>query len=92
MLNLAMSPLHPGYTPKIETKDMYFVGTVAAGLHSIFVNRGGSEEERNKIVKTIMDRQKEIEDSGIKFNPICIFAEGTTTGGNHLLKFKRGAF
>lgn len=71
---------------------MWFVGTIAKGLHSIFVNRGGTEAERNMIVQTIMDRQRTIEDSGIKFNPICIFAEGTTTGGNHLLKFKRGAF
>ena len=39
-----------------------------------------------------MERQREIEDSGRSYNPICIFPEGTTTGGKHLLKFKRGAF
>ena len=39
-----------------------------------------------------MVRQIEIEDGGRRFNPICIFAEGTTTNGKYLLNFKRGAF
>jgi len=34
----------------------------------------------------------QIEDEGLNFNPVCLFAEGTTTSGDHLLKFKRGAF
>ena len=33
-----------------------------------------------------------IEDEGEDWNPICIFAEGTTTNGKALLPFKRGAF
>ena len=39
-----------------------------------------------------MKRQKQIEDEGQNFNPVCIFAEGTTTHGSHIMKFKRGAF
>ena len=71
---------------------MPILGTLCQGLQSIFINRGGTEEERNQIVETIMARQIEIEDSGRRFNPICIFPEGTTTNGNYLLNFKRGAF
>jgi lysophosphatidylcholine acyltransferase/lyso-PAF acetyltransferase len=71
---------------------MPLVGLLCTALQCIFIDRGGTEEERNKIVETIMARQIEIEESGQRFNPICIFAEGTTTGGKHLLKFKRGAF
>jgi len=33
-----------------------------------------------------------IEVDGEDLNPICIFPEGTTTNGTHLLKFKKGAF
>ena len=28
----------------------------------------------------------------MEYNPVCIFAESTTTNGKALLKFKRGAF
>ena len=56
------------------------------------MNRGGSEAERDKIVETIMARQFQIEEEGFNFNPIALFAEGTTTNGEYLLKFKRGAF
>ena len=28
----------------------------------------------------------------MEYNPVCIFAEGTTSNGTSLLKFKRGAF
>lgn len=39
-----------------------------------------------------MERQRLIEEDGVDFNPVCIFAEGTTSNGTALLKFKRGAF
>jgi len=38
-----------------------------------------------------MDRQQAIEE-GSDFQPICLFAEGSTTNGTKILKFKRGAF
>jgi 1-acyl-sn-glycerol-3-phosphate acyltransferase len=91
-LNLVLSPLFPAFTPKAELKNVPFIGTFARGFQSIFVNRAGTEEERNALVKTIMKRQIEIEDGGKNYSPILIFAEGTTTNGSALLPFKRGAF
>ena len=43
---------------------------------------------KNKII----ERQTEIEDKGMNWTKICLFAEGTTTNGTSLIKFKRGAF
>ena len=39
-----------------------------------------------------MERQRQIEDDGDEYQPICLFAEGSTTNNTHLIKFKRGAF
>ena len=92
IFNLSISPIHPGYVAKVEAKNILLINYCMHAIQCIFVNRGGTEEERNKIVGDIMSRQYEIEDSGQKFSPLAIFPEGTTTGGNHLLRFKRGAF
>jgi 1-acyl-sn-glycerol-3-phosphate acyltransferase len=81
---MLLSPLHPGFCVKAELKKTIF-GIVIDSLEGIYINRGGTEEERNKIVETIMARQIEIEDSGKNYNPICIFPEGTTTNGDYLL-------
>jgi len=39
----------------------------------------------------IRDRQELIEDTG-KYAPFLIFAEGGTTNGSSIIKFKKGAF
>ena len=44
---MIISPLCPGFTPTVEIKNWPFVGMCAAGLQSLFLNRGGTEEERN---------------------------------------------
>ena len=92
ILNLCISPIHPGYVAKAEAQNLLLINLCMHAIQCIFVNRGGTEAERNKIVEDIMNRQYEIEDSGQNFNPLCIFPEATTTGGKHLLRFKRGAF
>jgi lysophosphatidylcholine acyltransferase/lyso-PAF acetyltransferase len=91
-LNFVFSPFHPAFTPKIEHKNIPLFSLLAKGVQSIWVDRGASDAERNKIVEAIMERQQQIEDQGLNFAPVCVFAEGTTTTGEHLLKFKRGAF
>lgn len=92
IFNLVLSPLHPGFTPKIEAKQMWFIGKIVEASECVYVNRGGTEAEKNKIVQTIMKRQVQIEDERMPFSPVCIFAEGTTTNGKFLMPFKRGAF
>ena len=39
----------------------------------------------------MMKRQNDCEE-GADWNPITIFAEGSTTNGTHIVKFKKGAF
>jgi lysophosphatidylcholine acyltransferase/lyso-PAF acetyltransferase len=40
----------------------------------------------------IAERQELIEDKKSALTPLAIFPEGTTTDGNHLMTFKKGAF
>ena len=43
-------------------------------------------------MNTIKDRAEAIEVRNEAWQPFCIYPEGTTTDGNHLFPFKRGAF
>ena len=92
VMGLITSPLHPGFTPKDDFMNTPLLGTCCRGLQSLFIARGASQEKRDKVVEQIAERQEAIEVGMMPFNPICIFAEGTTTNGTSLLKFKRGAF
>lgn len=58
----------------------------------MYIARGGTIEERNQIVDTIIARQRAIEDRCIDYPPFAVFAEATTTNGTALFPFKRGAF
>ena len=92
ILTIIISPLTPGFTPKKDLEEAPFTGKLCGGLQSLFLDRGGSLEERNKVVQQIIDRQEEIEVQQRSWQPFCIFAEGTVTNGECLLPFKRGAF
>ena len=86
------SPLCPGFCPMAELKNWPFVGTCAIGLQSLFLNRGGSQDERNTAVEQIKDRSDAIEVRQEAWQPFCIYPEGTTTNGDYLFPFRRGAF
>ena len=42
-IGLVLSPLHPGFTPKIELKSVPLISSLAYGLQSIFIDRVGTE-------------------------------------------------
>lgn len=67
------------------------MGNLAAVNDAIFLPRGGSEEQRAKALDAISARQNQIE-STKKYHPLLMFAEGCTTNGSSLIKFKKGAF
>lgn len=90
--NLLLCPLHPSFAAKDSLRKLPIFGKLCEGHQTLFVNRAGTAEERKKLVETIMERQIAIEDAGRRLNPICIFPEGTTTNGQYLMPFKRGAF
>ena len=89
---LIASPVHPGFTPRIETKEVPVLNKLTEGLQSLYIERGGTLEQRNKIVATIKERQSAIEDRCVDYPPFAVFAEATTNNGSCLFPFKRGAF
>ena len=61
IMNLITSPLTPGFTPKKDYENAPFMGALCGGLQSLFLNRSGTKEERDSVVKQITDRQEAIE-------------------------------
>jgi 1-acyl-sn-glycerol-3-phosphate acyltransferase len=53
---MMVSPLHPCYAAKAEIKNLPIIGVACEAMQCIFIDRGGTEEQRNKIVETIMAR------------------------------------
>ena len=97
VIALIMSSLHPSFAPHGALAKVPLLGPACRGLQSIFITRPPQgavidAAARNATVDKIKERQRLIEDEGQDWNPICIFAEGTTTNGKALLPFKRGAF
>ena len=58
ILNLVCSPLCPGFTPKAELEKVPLVGKIARGLQSLFLNRGGTQAQRDAAVAQIIQRQE----------------------------------
>ena len=50
ILNIICSPLFPGFTPNEGIAKILFVGNLAAALGSLFVERGGTQEVRDRVV------------------------------------------
>ena len=56
------SPVHPGFTPKAEVKNMPLLNKLTEGLQSLYIERGGTLAERDRIVEQMIERQRMIED------------------------------
>lgn len=54
--NMLLSPLTPGFCAKAEMGKTV-MGPLIESTQGLYINRGGTEEERDKIVETIMARQ-----------------------------------
>ena len=89
---LIASPICPGFTPRHTHKDVPVLNRIIDGLQSLYVDRGQGIEGLNKVVETMIERQRMVEERGVNYPPFAVFAEGTTTNGRYLLPFKRGAF
>lgn len=92
IMALIRSPIFPSFTPKEALKKSWLVGSALISLQSLFMPRVRQGEHQQAAVDAIQERQKLIADEGQEYSPLCLFAEGTTTNGTHLQKFKRGAF
>lgn len=81
----------PAFAPDAAFRKIPVFNTTIECLDSIYIHRSGDQSQRDNIVKTFVDRQELIEETG-RYAPLNIFAEGGTSNGTQLLKFRRGAF
>ena len=79
-----------GFIAKSVVENYCFVGPIAKGINCLFVKRD-NQENRDKVFQILEERQKNFYE-GKLLSPLCLFPEGTTTSGRHILKFKKGAF
>jgi lysophosphatidylcholine acyltransferase/lyso-PAF acetyltransferase len=87
---LEMIYYRTSFVAKVEVLNVPFISTIARALQCIYISRIGDASARDTSLETIGARQREGETKG--FNPLLIHAEGTSTNGEYLIEFKRGAF
>ncbi|CAD8049010.1 unnamed protein product [Paramecium sonneborni] len=80
----------PSFISKLSVSKYPIFGQITTSLKSIYVDRS-SEESRQKCITDLAERVKQI-NQGEQYPPVIIFPEGTTTNGEFLIPFKRGAF
>ena len=81
----------PSYAAMVSLRKIPLFGLVCQACSCVFVNRGGSADEKETVVDQISERQRLIEENGV-LKPLCVFPEGATSNGSYLLSFKRGVF
>ena len=75
-LILICTPLFPGFAAKVETKKVWVLASLIDALQSLYISRGGTDEERQQIIKDIIARQELVE-ADPRYPPICVYPEGT---------------
>jgi lysophosphatidylcholine acyltransferase/lyso-PAF acetyltransferase len=78
------------YVAKAAVKGYPMAGVIAQGLQSVFVDRD-NKEARDGIMGLIENRVQNIK-NGKQLPQLMIFPEGTTTNGQYIISFKKGAF
>ena len=83
----------PDFVADSATLKMPIIGKLNIFAGCLFVSIEGekSNDERNKIMDVIRERQVLAEKTK-EVNQVAIFPEGSTSNGNYLLPLKRGAF
>lgn len=80
----------PAFVAKTHVYNIPGVGRVGAAQHAFYIDR--MHGSRMSIAEKIAERQKIVVQANGALPPVAIFPEGTTTNGEHLLKFRTGAF
>ena len=83
--------VRPAFSPSAEFRSLPLLSNMIDALDSIYIPRGGSEENKARALAAIRDRQVLIEETGT-YAPVIIFAEGGTSNGKGIMNFKKGAF
>lgn len=80
----------PSFVARASTKKVAFVGKYADFLNCIYVDRT-NKESKNDTVEKIGEHQSQYLE-GKKKTQVLIFPEGSTTNGDYIIDFKKGAF
>ncbi len=81
----------PSFTPKAGIKKWPVIGEICdLVFNSLFIDRAGTPEEKEKLVQKIVARQ--MHSSTGQAQPLIMFPEGCTTNNTSLITFRRGAF
>jgi len=82
----------PSFVAKVSVENIPFVGPLARAIQCLFVQRA-NDQSRAEVIEQVKKRQNQIYDAQGKGYPqLLIFAEGTTTNGASMVRFKRGPF
>ena len=79
----------PGFIAKSGVKQVPSVGMIATAIGSVYLDRR-NKDERHKVFEIIKERQEKCQKG--ESGPLQVFAEGCTTNGKYIIKFKKGAF
>ena len=75
-----LNQYQPAFAAKKELRNIPVFGLLCQALGCIFISRGGTDKEKDQIIKDIGERQNIIQKSGT-YPPVVVFAEGTTSNG-----------
>ena len=81
----------PSFLAKKSVASYPLIGSIARGIQSIFVQRD-SKDERGGVVTQLKERVEKVMADPENTPPVLIFPEGTTTNGEYMISFKKGAF
>jgi len=85
------NPEVPSFVAKAAIKNYPIFGAGATALKTIFLQRE-DKDKRGDVFQQIRERVQEFNANPITTPPILIFPEGTTSNGEYMLSFKKGAF
>lgn len=89
----AVISIFPSFVARDNVQRMPGIGDVTRALNSVYVKRmgTGAKESKKAIFEAIQNRQQEFM-AGKTKNPFMIYPEGSTSNGEYIMRFKRGAF
>lgn len=91
VLYFMSTPNLPSFLAKSDVRKMPFIGTVAAAIQTIFVDRNDSNN-KNSTVSQIQKRCEEFKKEKIVYPQMVIYPEGSTSDSQEMMTFKFGAF
>lgn len=87
----SLFPEGPSFLAKSDVKKYPLFGTIATAIQTLFVARE-SKEQRGDIVARLKERCENFQKDPSAMPPVLIYPEGTTSNGQYLISFKKGAF